>query len=138
MIRVFRYSIDNDMRMIRVSYRYRMLRYTRAILHFLRFFLKNEDKFNGHMQCPERRKWHFRASNFKKFLGAMPPDPPSYARSLKMLRSDFWLDPPLRPQLHDTGFVSERHQFKVFSSHVCYYNFSYMKFLFNYVILSEF
>ena len=44
----------------------------------------------------------------------------------------------LRPQLHDTGFVSERHQFKVFSSLVCYYNFSYMKFLFNYVILSEF
>jgi hypothetical protein len=43
---------------------------------------------------------------------------------------------PLRPQLNDTGFVSERHQFKVFSSLVCYYNFSYMKFSFNYVILS--
>ena len=36
----------------------------------------------------------------------------------------------LRPQLHDTGFVSERHQFKVFSSLVSYYNFLYMKFLF--------
>ena len=34
-----RYSIDNDMRMIRVSYRYRMLRYTRAILYFTRSFL---------------------------------------------------------------------------------------------------
>ena len=44
----------------------------------------------------------------------------------------------LRPQLHDIGFVLERHQFKVFSSLVCYYNFSYMKFLFNFVILSEF
>ncbi len=43
---------------------------------------------------------------------------------------------PHRPQLHDTGFVSERHQFKVFSSLVCYYNFLYMKFLFNYIILS--
>ncbi len=45
---------------------------------------------------------------------------------------------PFRPQLHDTGFVSERHQFKVFSSLVCYYNFLYMKFLFNYIILSYF
>jgi hypothetical protein len=103
MIRVFRYSIDNDMRMIRVDHRYPMLRYTRAILYFLRsdlsyFCLKNEyneDKFNGHMQCSERRKWHSRASNFKNFPGGMPPDPPTYARSLKMLRSDFWLDPPL-------------------------------------------
>jgi hypothetical protein len=34
----------------------------------------------------------------------------------------------IRPQLHDTGFVSERHQFKVFSSLVCCYNFSYLKF----------
>ena len=33
-------------------------------------------------------------------------------------------------------FVSERHQFKVFSSLVCSYNFSYLKLLFNYVILS--
>ena len=51
-----------------------------------------------------------------------------------------WKKPGLighyRPQLHDTGFVSERHQFKVFSSLVCYYNFLYMKFLFNYTILS--
>ena len=31
----------------------------------------------------------------KNFRGGMHPDPPSYARSLKMLRSDFWLDPPL-------------------------------------------
>ena len=44
----------------------------------------------------------------------------------------------LRPQLHDTGFALERHQFKVFSSLVCYYNFLYMKFLFNYIILSYF
>ncbi len=43
-----------------------------------------------------------------------------------------------RPQLQDTGFVSERHQFKVFSSLVCYYNFLYMKFLFNYIMLSYF
>ena len=42
----------------------------------------------------------------------------------------------LRPQLHDTGFVSERHQFKVFSSLVCSYKFLYLKFLFKYVILS--
>jgi hypothetical protein len=41
----------------------------------------------------------------------------------------------LRPQLHDTGFVSERHQFKVFSSLVCSYNFLYLKLLFNYVII---
>ena len=40
------------------------------------------------------------------------------------------------PQLHDTGFVSERHQFKVFSSLVCSCNFSYLKLLFNYVVLS--
>jgi hypothetical protein len=30
----------------------------------------------------ERRKWRFRASNFKNF-----PDPPSYARSFQMLRA---------------------------------------------------
>jgi hypothetical protein len=30
----------------------------------------------------------------KSFRGACPR-PPSYARSLKMLRSDFWMDPPL-------------------------------------------
>ena len=42
----------------------------------------------------------------------------------------------LRPQSHDTGFVSERHQFKVFSRRlVCSYNVSYLKLLFNYVIL---
>jgi hypothetical protein len=34
-----RYSIDIDMRMICVSYRYSMLQYTRAILYFLRSFL---------------------------------------------------------------------------------------------------
>ena len=32
----------------------------------------------------------------KIFGGGMPPDPPSYARSFQMLRSDYWLDPPLR------------------------------------------
>ena len=31
----------------------------------------------------------------KIFRGGMPPDSPRYAMSLKMLRSDFWLDPPL-------------------------------------------
>ena len=31
----------------------------------------------------------------KIFRGGMPPDPPSYARSFQMLRSDYWLDPPL-------------------------------------------
>ncbi len=52
--------------------------------------------------------------------------------------SNLDLDPkpePVRPQLHDTGSVSERHQFKVFSSLVCYYNFLYMDILFNYIIL---
>jgi hypothetical protein len=32
----------------------------------------------------------------KFFQGGMPLDPPSYARSFKMLRSDFWLDLTLR------------------------------------------
>jgi hypothetical protein len=31
----------------------------------------------------------------KIFRGGMPPDPSSYARFFKMLRSDYWLDPPL-------------------------------------------
>ena len=39
-------------------------------------------------------------------------------------------DEGLRPQLHVTGFVSERYQFKVYSSLVCSYNFSYLKLLF--------
>ena len=30
----------------------------------------------------------------KLFQVGVPPDPPSYATSLNMLRSDFWLDPP--------------------------------------------
>jgi hypothetical protein len=47
------------------------------------------------MQCSERRKWHFLASNFKNFPRGHAPGRPSYVRSLKMLRSDFWLDPPL-------------------------------------------
>ena len=97
MIRVFvryAYSYDTRIPMIRVFdwYAYRMLRYTRAIL----YFLKNEyseDKFNVHIQCSEPKKWHFRASNFKNFTGGHAPGPPSYARSLNMLRSDFWLDP---------------------------------------------
>jgi hypothetical protein len=55
----------------------------------------NEDNFNGRMQCSERRKWNFLASNFKNFPRGHAPGSPSYARSLKMLRSDFWLDPPL-------------------------------------------
>ena len=37
------------------------------------------------------REMAFPGFKFQKF----PPDPPSDARSLKMLRSDFWLDPPL-------------------------------------------
>jgi hypothetical protein len=39
----------------------------------------------------------FPGFKFQKFSGGgMHPDPPSYAMSLKMLRSDFWLDPPLK------------------------------------------
>ena len=64
--------------MIRVSYWYRMLRYfTFRDLSY--FCLRNEynaDKFNGHMQCSECRKSHFRASNFKNFPGGHAPGPP--------------------------------------------------------------
>ena len=52
--------------------------------------------FYGIMQCSERQKCHFRASNFKNFPGGgMPPDPPSYAGPRISLQSDFKLDPPL-------------------------------------------
>jgi hypothetical protein len=30
-----------------------------------------------------------------KIFGGHAPGPPSYTMSLKMLRSEFWLDPPL-------------------------------------------
>ena len=39
------------------------------------FWLKFEEEIR-HSEC---RKWRFRASNFKKFLGGMPQDPPSLA-----------------------------------------------------------
>ena len=52
--------------------------------------------FYGMMQCSERQKCHFRASNFKNFPGGMPPDPPSYAGPRILLQSDFTLDPPMK------------------------------------------
>ena len=51
--------------------------------------------FYGMMQCSERQKCHFGASNFKNFPGGMPPHPPSYAGARILLQSDFRLDPPL-------------------------------------------
>ena len=49
----------------------------------------------GMMQCSERQKCHFRASNFKNFPGGMPQDPPSYAGPRILLQSDFKLNPLL-------------------------------------------
>ena len=43
----------------------------------------------------ERRKWHFRGSNFKKFPGGHAPVPPSIAIISAMIPSDLRLDPPL-------------------------------------------
>jgi hypothetical protein len=37
----------------------------------------------------------FPGFKFQKISEGACPRTPSYARSLKMLRSDFWLDPPL-------------------------------------------
>ena len=35
-------------------------------------------KFYDRILCSERRKWHFRGSNFKNFPGEHAPDPPSW------------------------------------------------------------
>jgi hypothetical protein len=53
----------------------------------------------------------------------------------EFLYMSYWhmtVDIAFKAQLHDTGFVSERHQFKVFSSLVCSYNSLYLKLLFKF------
>ena len=107
-IRVFvRYahSYDTRIRLIRVSYAYRMLRYTRAILYFL--LLEIFLIFAWKMSTVRTNSMvTFSAQNAgngipglqisKISREGMPPDPSSHSRSLNMLRSDIWLDPPLQ------------------------------------------
>ena len=82
--RVRRWYAYSDIRLIMICVWYTY--YTGKVCYNIReryftfwdlsyFCLKNEyneDKFNGRMQCSERRKCHFLASNFKKFPQSLP------------------------------------------------------------------
>ena len=63
-----------------------------------------------------------------------------YPKTISMFGDTFWgaLNNLLRPQLHDTEFASEWHQFRPFSRLLCSWNFLNFQFSFDSVILSQF